>query len=1197
MKKLLSVLLVVTMLLGAIVPSLTVGAAGEALTIVADGAEHVATGTKAFTSAVSFTNNPGDLVYLQLVVWWKTDAAADFTFTFDKTVMNPDTTGITVGPGLGSARALKSYTTPFGVNSADYTAAVVDFETLDAINDAEKALASFQFAFEEAIAADSEFTYGVGIFATADSADSEIAFSDAAVTSAHTFVADEVYEALAEKYKGQLLTCTAADIEFNVDTDTSATLPIYIVNNDKDDSNRKTFIGTVTNVNTGDSYEREFTSGIGLWGFRIVFVYDKNLTFNSVANGFWCDNPEFLRLGARNFNKSDDEAWYKAWGAVKWAFHSFNYDPDSEQAMNEHIAIAAFLPDDPHLEFYGDGLLGTFDISLPETAKAGDKYTIRVMSDLDDDFCNASTWSVPFQTGDGVITVTSNAPTCAHTNVREEITTPASCTAAGLKNIVCEDCNEIVEYDVEIAKLDHIAGDWAQVSAPAIGEAGLEELRCKNCDALLDTREIPALVATTEFALGNVECKTTSPEVKVPLTFSDNSGFWAIQATVTGLELIRIETELEGFGTDNYSCKDGVTTIFYDNATLADITEASGTFATLVFKAPATAGEHNLTLEVKELINAKGEDVAVKATSAVVTASVCEHSYDETITADATIEAEGEASYKCSLCGHTYTISIPKLSAIAVGSVEGKYNETVKVPVSLINNYGIWSVGMKISYNAEALEFVGLSNGLFTVDANSASAKDGVVTVFVDAAEIADITEDGVAFYAEFKVINASVDDYNLTATVIDENTIDSLGNEIALEVVNGSVSVTGCAHVNTETVGAKDATCTEQGYTGDVVCKDCEATVNYGHDTDIDPENHVSCTWQVTKPATADEEGKEEYICDDCNESVDSRPIAKLEFVTKVSASEKISVISMENRVISVTGKNGTDYVKFAIGKNGAVVSATENCEVTHPNHASFSYIIVRKPNTTATFTLRNADGVEITYTVNVVYCTHSNTEWVVTTAPTMDAEGEKSLTCKECGEVLDTAPVDKLVLITKVSAVEKIKSISCEGGVITVYAKPGAEYVKFAIGKNGAKVVGGDGIDVSHANHASFSYITVGEENASVILTDADGNSATYTIKVVFVSAGAQGGGKMINTEVDGTTVTVTAPADAAYAAFRFVLNESGCTYANLDESIETVTSGSITWFRIYNDGTNSVTKTITIVNAGGAETTYTVVANFAG
>ena len=113
------------------------------------------------------------------------------------------------------------------------------------------------------------------------------------------------------------------------------------------------------------------------------------------------------------------------------------------------------------------------------------------------------------------------------------------------------------------------------------------------------------------------------------------------------------------------------------------------------------------------------------------------------------------------------------------------------------------------------------------------------------------------------------------------------------------------CKHQNTEVRDAKDATCTEEGYTGDTYCTDCGGKISSGeftdllnHDAHVDNAKDATCTqegytgdvicknchtnilpgevtpatgrhnyseWIVDKEATETEDGRKGRICSDC--------------------------------------------------------------------------------------------------------------------------------------------------------------------------------------------------------------------------------------------------------------------------------------------------------------------------------------------
>ena len=71
----------------------------------------------------------------------------------------------------------------------------------------------------------------------------------------------------------------------------------------------------------------------------------------------------------------------------------------------------------------------------------------------------------------------------------------------------------------------------------------------------------------------------------------------------------------------------------------------------------------------------------------------------------------------------------------------------------------------------------------------------------------------------------------------------------------------------DTELVGAKAATCTEDGYTGDEVCKTCGETVKKG---EVIPATGHDTELVGAKPATCTEDGYTgDEVCKTCGETV----------------------------------------------------------------------------------------------------------------------------------------------------------------------------------------------------------------------------------------------------------------------------------------------------------------------------------------
>ena len=73
------------------------------------------------------------------------------------------------------------------------------------------------------------------------------------------------------------------------------------------------------------------------------------------------------------------------------------------------------------------------------------------------------------------------------------------------------------------------------------------------------------------------------------------------------------------------------------------------------------------------------------------------------------------------------------------------------------------------------------------------------------------------------------------------------------------------CAEHTTELVGKADATCTEDGHTGKLVCTNCGTVIEAGEV--IPATGHSWGEWEVTKEATETEAGSKERVCETCGE------------------------------------------------------------------------------------------------------------------------------------------------------------------------------------------------------------------------------------------------------------------------------------------------------------------------------------------
>ncbi len=324
-------------------------------------------------------------------------------------------------------------------------------------------------------------------------------------------------------------------------------------------------------------------------------------------------------------------------------------------------------------------------------------------------------------------------------------------------------------------------------------------------------------------------------EIKVPVTVTNNIGIWGAIVEYTFdpavVEFVGVEGGLFETAEDvNYSVNGNTITVFVEGADIADVVD-NGTLYSLVFKGIAADADTAVEATIVEIINANGEDlVDFVVEDGEISVLACDHSEEKitaTVTKQPTIDEEGEITYTCDICGNVVkTEPIARLAKIAIGIANIDAGDTVVIPVELLDNKGVWSIGLEIAYDADALEFVGVESGIFNavLDEN-VSVKDGVITIFVEAADLNDVTVNDIVLGLKFKTSYEVSGEFVLDGTLIVDNTINVNGDKVDYTVIDGAVTVE--AHEHTPVVDeAVEATCTSTGLTEGSHCDVCDTVL-----------------------------------------------------------------------------------------------------------------------------------------------------------------------------------------------------------------------------------------------------------------------------------------------------------------------------------------------------------------------------------
>ena len=222
--------------------------------------------------------------------------------------------------------------------------------------------------------------------------------------------------------------------------------------------------------------------------------------------------------------------------------------------------------------------------------------------------------------------------------------------------------------------------------------------------------------------------------------------------------------------------------------------------------------------------------------------------------------------------------------------------------------------------------------------------------------------------------------------------------------------------HVNTITINKKEATCTKEGYTGDLYCKDCRTTIQTG--SSIPAKGHKWGQWKTTKKATCTEAGIETHECRKCGKTEERE--------TKVLGHD------WDNGVVTTPATCTEDGVKTYTCKRDA--SHTKQETIPKTEHTP-----VPVPAKAATCTetgLTEGKKCEVCHATLVKQevtpaLGHDWDDWKVTKEATCTETGVKTRTCKRDASHTET----EAIAATGHVYTEKVVLPTCESDGYTIF------------------------------------------------------------------------------------------------------------------------------------------------------------------
>ena len=188
-----------------------------------------------------------------------------------------------------------------------------------------------------------------------------------------------------------------------------------------------------------------------------------------------------------------------------------------------------------------------------------------------------------------------------------------------------------------------------------------------------------------------------------------------------------------------------------------------------------------------------------------------------------------------------FAVSADATPTITVSDAEGFIGDTVDVKIALANNPGIMSAKIKVAYDANVLELTARTAGS-DYAANMSFSKtldvNPYIVNFVDSINPDVTASDFVTLTFKIKD-GAAVGKTAIEVTYKQADVCNTAWEDVVFAIDNGEVTVK-CAHKNTSTIPAVDATCTATGLTAGTVCDDCGETIKAQETVDKIAHNEV---------------------------------------------------------------------------------------------------------------------------------------------------------------------------------------------------------------------------------------------------------------------------------------------------------------------------------------------------------------------
>ena len=436
-------------------------------------------------------------------------------------------------------------------------------------------------------------------------------------------------------------------------------------------------------------------------------------------------------------------------------------------------------------------------------------------------------------------------PKTDHTWDNGKVTTEATCEHTGVRTYTCSVCGETKEE--ETPKTDHTYDDGTVTKKPTCIETGIKTYTCTVCQKT-KTEEIPA-TGHQHTEIRNKKEATCTETGYTGDTYCKDCG-----TKLSSGEVISKKAH-------DYEVKDRQEPTCTTDGYVLSVCKVCRDEKQEIL--PATGHQHTEIRNKKEATcKDKGytgdvycKDCGEKLSDGKTIAKTTEHTWDGgKVTKAATCTEKGVKTYTCTVCGATKTEEIA-----ATGHQHTEVRNKVEATCTKDGYSGdvyCTDCGTKLSSGTEIAR---KAHEYEERERNEANCKRNGYILFVckvcgdEKREVLPKTD-----HQHTEIRN------KVEATCTDEGyTGDTYCTDCGEKLSDGK-KIPATGHIHIGYLGKKEATCENDGYTGDAYCKDCGITLEIGKN--IPALGH---TWEkksVIAP-TYTKKGTITYICKRCKE------------------------------------------------------------------------------------------------------------------------------------------------------------------------------------------------------------------------------------------------------------------------------------------------------------------------------------------